>query len=457
MKTAITAAEAATEGEDLLKAINTFSDLFKQIYECRIAYIAMAKSAETLSNLASTFQSQGVYEENAPELDNMNNVSEELWSAYSQGVPSAEEARNLAKGIYDLAVFPKQEDNFFQLATAKDMQTFSAMVNGGMNTIKGKLVADIDMSAVDNFIPIGFNVETANSTDAQANKVNFRGEFDGQLHRISNLKVDYENSIGVGLFGTVYPSVQIRNLILDATCSIRGKDRVGLIGRSSSAGVIKLDCLGNEGSVEATYQAAAGILGNANNGSIAYITNCYSTGHIKAGSGKNAAQICGWLGKVGARITNCWSTSLIEGYDSQAKLFCRFSSNTTLTNCFSIDGDGTQAVRKADYEFASGEITWELNGKSTEKPVWFQKLGTDLVPVLFADHGIVVEKDGTFTNMGGDAIENVEATLGETASVYDVQGRLVRPAMPVSQALQGLPQGMYILRGASVSRKVLVK
>ena len=70
---------------------------------------------------------------------------------------------------------------------------------------------------------------------------------------------------------------------------------------------------------------------------------------------------------------------------------------------------------------------------------------------------IVVEKDGTFTNMGGDAIENVEATLGETASVYDVQGRLVRPAMPVSQALQGLPQGMYILRGASVSRKVLVK
>lgn len=457
LKTAITAAEAATEGEDMLKAINTFSDLFKQIYECRIAYIAMAKSAETLSNMASTFQSQGVYEENAPELDNMNNVSEELWSAYSQGVPSAEEARNLAKGIYDLAVFPKQEDNFFQLATSKDMQTFSAMVNGGMNTIKGKLVADIDMSAVDNFIPIGFNVETANSTDAQANKVNFRGEFDGQLHRISNLKVDYENSIGVGLFGTIYPSAQIRNLVLDATCSIRGKDRVGLIGRSNSAGIIKLDCLGNEGSVEATYQAAAGILGNANDGSIAYITNCYSTGHIKAGSGKNAAQICGWLGKVGARITNCWSTSLIEGYDSQAKLFCRFSSNTTLTNCFSIDGDGTQAVRKADYEFASGEITWELNGKSTEKPVWFQKLGTDLVPVLFADHGIVVEKDGTFTNMGGDAIENVEATLGETASVYDVQGRLVRPAMPVSQALQGLPQGMYILRGTSVSRKVLVK
>ena len=32
LKTAITAAEAATEGEDLLKAINTFSDLFKQIY-----------------------------------------------------------------------------------------------------------------------------------------------------------------------------------------------------------------------------------------------------------------------------------------------------------------------------------------------------------------------------------------------------------------------------------------
>ena len=457
LQTAITTAEAATEGDAMLNAINTFSDLFKQIYECRIAYIAMAKSAETLSSLASTFVQQGVYEEEAPELNNMNTVSEQLWSAYSQGEPSAEEARNKAKGIYDLAVFPKQENNFFLLATAKDMQTFSAMVNGGMSTIKGKLVADIDMSAVDNFIPIGFNLPTLNSTDDQANMVNFRGEFDGQLHRISNLNVDYENSIGVGLFGTINPSAQIRNLILDATCTIRGKDRVGLIGRSNSAGVITLDCLGNEGSVEATYQAAAGILGNANNTSIAYITNCYSTGHIKAGSGKNAAQICGWLGKVGARITNCWSTSLIEGYDSQGKLFCRYSGNTTLKNCFSTDGDGSQAMRKSSDAFASGEVTWELNGMSTETPVWFQNLNADLVPVLFADHGIVVKKDGIFVNMGGDAVEKVEATLGETASVYDVQGRLVRPAMPVSQALQGLPQGMYILRGASVSRKVLVK
>lgn len=42
-------------------------------------------------------------------------------------------------------------------------------------------------------------------------------------------------------------------------------------------------------------------------------------------------------------------------------------------------------------------------------------------------------------------------------SVYDMQGRQVRASVPTTNALQGLPQGMYILRGTSASRKAMVK
>lgn len=457
LQAAIAQAEKATEGEEMMQAIDRLSDIFKQVYECRIAYIAMAKAAETLSTMATEFQHQGVFAEDAPELEYMNGVSDQMWTYYTMGTPDAQDARNMAASIFTLSVFPKMQGGYYLLDKPQDLKVFAAMVNSGMSTLRAKLVADIDMAGETGFQPIGFNTETANSSDTEANKVTFKGVFDGQFHRISNLTIESESAIGVGLFGTIMAPAEIKNLILDATCSIKGYDRVGIIGRSTGTGEVKLDCLGNEGSVEAVYQAPAGILGNANAGSLANITNCYSTGSIKAGNGKNASQICGWLGSMGAHITNCWSTADIEGYDAQDKLFCRYGGNTMLVNCYSTSGDGSQADKLAAEDFASGRVTWLLNGEASEEPVWFQKLGEDQHPMLDSARGVVVKKDSGYVNESGDAVQDVAATVGHTVSVYDVQGRLVRAAGPASQALQGLPRGMYILRGASASRKVMVK
>lgn len=457
LQAAISEAEKATDGEAMMKAINTLSDIFKQVYECRIAYIALAKAAENLSHMASAFHDQGVFDENAHELEYMNGVSEQMWTYYSNSTLDAEDALRMANDIYSLSVFPKRQEEYYLLSNPQDLKVFSAMVNSGMSTLKAKLTADIDMSNEENFYPIGYNVDTHNSSATEADKVTFKGVFDGQLHRISNLKIELESSVGVGLFGTLMAPAEIKNLILDATCHIKGYDRVGLIGRSNGTGTVKLDCLGNEGSVEAVYQAPAGIMGNANAGSLALITNCYSTGSIKAGNGKNAAQICGWLGSMGAVITNCWSTAEIEGYDSQDKLFCRYGGNTMLINCYSTNGDGTQANRQTTDDFASGMVTWMLNGENNDAPIWYQKLGTDLHPVLYADHGVVVKKDGGYINDSGSGLERVAGTLGYIVNVYDVQGRLVRQSQPTDKALDGLPKGMYILRGASSSRKVLNK
>lgn len=458
LKSAIAQGEQATEGAQMLQVIDRLSDIFQQVYECRVAYIAMAQAAENLSGMASSFQSQGVFDETSPELENMNNMVDEMWGHYSAGTVSAQEARDLAANVYTINVFPLMADGYYQLGTVRDLRVFSAMVNSGMSSLKAQLTADIDMKGETNFLPIGYNTETDNKTAGDADKVTFNGEFDGQGHHISNLVIDKASSVGVGLFGTLTAPAVISNLVLDANCSIKGYDRVGIIGRSTGAGVVTLSCLGNEGSVVATYQAPAGIMGNANNGSVAYITNCYSTGSIVAGNGKNAAQICGWLGSVGAKLTNCWSTADIEGYDSADKLFCRFGGNVSLVNCHSTSGDGTQVEKNTADEFASGKIAWLLNGESSVAPVWYQTLGTDEHPVLDSTHKVVVKKDdGTYANDAADGVATVAAALGQTVSVYDVQGRLIRSAQPAAQALKGLPQGMYILRGTSSSRKVMVK
>lgn len=458
LKEAMAQGEQATEGVQMMQVIDRLSNIFQQVYECRVAYIAMAQSAEKLSSMASSFQSQGVFAEDSYELEYMNGVADQLWTYYSTGTPDAQNARQLAADIYTLEVFPKQQDGAFQLGTVRDLKVFSAMVNSGMSNIKAQLTADIDMKGETAFLPIGYNTESDNKTAGDADKVTFCGEFDGQGHHISNLVIDRASSVGVGLFGTLTAPAIISNLVLDANCSIKGYDRVGLIGRSTGTGVVTLSCLGNEGSVEATYQAPAGIMGNANNYSVAYISNCYSTGSIKAGNGKNAAQICGWLGNVGAKLTNCWSTADIEGYDSADKLFCRFGGNVSLVNCHSTSGDGTQAEKNTAEEFASGKIAWLLNGESSESPVWYQTLGTDEHPVFDSTHKVVVKKDdGTYANNSADGVATVAAALGKVVSVYDVQGRLVRPAQPAAQALKGLPKGMYILRSPSSSRKVMVK
>lgn len=458
LQKAISAGESAADGEAMMQVINRLSELFQQIYECRTAYVAMARAAENLSLMASSFSNQGIFDENSQELAQMNNASDEMWGHYSNGSVTAEEALALANSIYQLPSFPDYEDGYYMLGTPKDLVVFSAIVNGGIGTANAKLTADLDMTGMDIFHPIGYNVEKDNSSATEADKVTFRGIFDGQGHRISNLVINRESSVGVGMFGTIAAPAEIKNLVLDATCSIRGYDRAGMIGRSNKAGQVTLTRLGNEGSVEAVYQAPAGILGNANNGSLAIFHDCYSTGHIKAGNGKNAAQICGWLGSAGAILTNCWSTAEIEGYDSQSNLFCRFGGNLTLVNCYSTDGDGSQALRVTAEDFASGKITWALNGESTEAPVWFQTLGTDLHPVFDASHGVVIKNaDGTYSNLNGEAIETVTAKVGSVVSVYDMQGRQVRASVPTTNALQGLPQGMYILRGTSASRKAMVK
>lgn len=53
---------------------------------------------------------------------------------------------------------------------------------------------------------------------------------------------------------------------------------------------------------------------------------------------------------------------------------------------------------KTAEEFASGEVTWILNGQSADSPVWFQTLEEDSYPTLDAEHKIVYKVGDDYSN-----------------------------------------------------------
>lgn len=445
------AIEEASEAEGVaekMELIGRFSDLFKQIYDCRLAYTEAFGMQDNLAIAVTKMWEKGLVSDDI--YNSTLDLCEAVGLAYETGSMSAEEARAYIESMSNIAFYPPVKDGVYQISTPQHLSLFSMLVNDGHFNINGALVNDIDMEGVD-FTPIGYN--EANPAGNKDDGYLYSGTFDGQGHRIYNLIIDGTlegtvNAIGVGLFGNITTGARISNLILDKTCSIIGYDRVGLIGRSSKSGGVYLDNLGNEGTVTATYQAGAGIMGNANNGSVAYITNCYSTGAISSGSGKNSAQICGWLGNVGAKITNCWSIAPITGNDSADNLFCR-RGGATFVNNYSNNGtnEKTGAYTMPQESFENGEVCFKLN-EPQDHLVWFQTIGSDMHPVLDRSHSIVYKNDGgDYFNDPEDGIaelqEDNKTGKNLQGTVYNLNGQRVSRAQ----------KGIYIIDGKKISVK----
>ncbi|MEE1087941.1 MAG: T9SS type A sorting domain-containing protein [Bacteroidaceae bacterium] len=458
---AVEAIATATDGAAKMELAGKFSQIFQQIYECRQAYVTMVATAESVYTIIQEMFDQGFIaaEDKDPVLADYNAA----WNAFIEGSYTTDDALAMTEKFNSNTLYPPFKDDAYQLSTTRDWTIFAMMVNAGAADINGVLCADLDFTDTP-FIPIGWNLvdDGASANDTYP----YKGTFDGKGHTISNAVVFKPSAIGVGVFGSIASPAVIRNLRLDSTCAITGNDRAGLVGRSTGSGDVWLENLGNEGTVSANV-AAAGILGNANSGNIAHIKNCYTTGAITQASGvdswKNCAQICGWFGTVGGSVENCWSISTVTGHDGMDQFFTRYGAGNdkvVLINNYSNNGDGKKATVVNLEQMKSGEVTYNLNGGNTENPVWFQTLGEDgdQHPVLDATHLIVFKaEDGTYYNDKENAIVDVNAELGQTVNVYDVQGRLLRSRVPASASLQGMPRGMYILKGQKGVGRTVVK
>lgn len=290
------------------------------------------------------------------------------------------------------------KDGVYQISTAQDLVEFSTTVvaagNGGASAV---LTKDIDMTDVA-FEPIG-------SMDNQ-----YTGSFDGQCHYVRNLNIDTPEKDKVGLFGVVANGATISNLIVDANSSISGHAFVGgIIGSTDGGGSITLKNVGNEATVFAQDVNAAGLVGVSMNGACAInLINCFNTGMV-SGSW-DSASFCGWLGS-GSVIENCYSYSTLASGKNGGSVY---RNGATIKGVL-YDNTGEQGQIIDDEELVSGAFAYQLNGKQSEAPIWFQNLSDDTFdehPIPFSTHPTVYANGAL--NCDGTAKPGSELTYANT-------------------------------------------
>ena len=251
------------------------------------------------------------------------------------------------------------KDDPYKLSNADHLKWFANLVNnsseGADNTgACAELTCDINLGG-SAWTPIGDNN-------------NYYGTFDGRGHTISGLNCSDSEGCA-GLFGYVGDGGTVMNVTVTGTVS--GATAGGVCGYSAGS-----------------------------------ITNCGSTGDV-TGSG-NTGGVCG-LNDLGT-ITGSFSTGTVTGATIAAGV-CGQSNSGTITNCCWLEGTAgygigttgvTGATEMTSAQFTNGEVTWLLNGESTDGP-WRQNLGTgtgsDDYPTLDPMHKKVIEDaDGGYTN-----------------------------------------------------------
>ncbi|MBQ5621705.1 MAG: hypothetical protein IIU92_03685, partial [Bacteroidaceae bacterium] len=302
------------------------------------------------------------------------------------------------------------EDGFYMLGNASQVYWFSRMVNEfGKADWNARLSNDIDMAEYSGLVePIG------NATYP------YRGHFDGQQHRISELHINATSNYA-GFFGRCGNGAIIENFLFDETCSISATGEcVALVGGTYQLdGTVTLRNLGNMGNVYATGKQAAGIFGgNTGSRTTLLIENCFCTGAIEGSS--ECGALVGWGGSGGkATINNCWSCSEVTGYDDGKNLYFARVTDGHLSNNY-CTSDIEQQVSLISYdEIMDGSLCYKLNGDQNTI-AWYQNLDnglTDDQPLPFSNgHAQVYPKgkmlcDGTVDPSGMSYSNNNEVTV----------------------------------------------
>ena len=381
---AIDESKTATTGAQKMALIKRMSELFNKVYACRMAYIKMLQAAERLEDFATKLKIRDLLSE-----DDMNAVfaaTKAAWDAFENGTVSEEGAGELITTLeqfYGNIALPVDEEGTYHLSTGHHLAIFSALVNEGEIKARAVVDADIDMSAEGDFTPIGYTSANGNA---------FQGHLDGQGHTISNVTItaDADNTNHLGFIGLLYTGTVVNLTLKDLTInnySLTAVARGGLVGRDGSGTIRNCSVLNytfnDQPVVEISTTATGGIVGylSSSTSSVCENNYAYHCNRIVEGA-STILPIYGNKGSSASNVTN--------NYDSR---------------------------RTTDEQFASGEITYLLNGEQSTNPVWFQTLGVDEYPVLSKDSKVVYQlEDGTYSN---DPAPTIEYTAPD-ADVLDV-------------------------------------
>ena len=281
----------------------------------------------------------------------------------------------------------QDSEGYWIISTPADLKEFSRIVNSGMyRTANAKLTADLDMSEVTDFCPIGvIDNGDSYSKGAALSNLGFAGTFEGQKHVIRNLTAPYNPSYGAsGVFGLVTGTVRdlgIDNYVFD---------------------------FGEKDPYSGRFAALAGQLVEGR------IENCWVTGSTVIHPNEIVAALV--AGNYGGTVSRCWEFSNdIQAYSRAGRLVGDPADDNgvrrgTQEYCVSegaVAGTYTSTLIDCYSDmptdaFLSGEVTFRLNGDQKEI-VWYQTIGEDNLPTMDSSRGKVFAQ-GEF-NCDGSAKE----------------------------------------------------
>ncbi len=199
----------------------------------------------------------------------------------------------------------------YKISTLEDFVAFRNYVNEGnnCNKVTVTLEADIDLSSIENWEPIG-----SKSTP-------FNGTFDGQGHTISNLKCDYadEGRSYVGLFGWTNNG-EIKNFTLE-NAEVSGYLGVGAVAGCPYTSDYTNITLTGDVKVEG-FAYVGGMLGRNAYGDLTGLTIDVNDGsYVKADSVDDdgtawrtyVGGVVGFMGEGGHKLTDISSNIDVEG------------------------------------------------------------------------------------------------------------------------------------------------
>gem|GEM_PF-2543235 len=246
----------------------------------------------------------------------------------------------------------------YTLTSADQLAGLAQLVNNGTDSFNGKTILlgnDINLSTYSNWVPIGTSTNP------------FKGTFDGQNYKITNLTIDTPNEKFVGLFGKINPGT-VTNL---------GLEDVTLVGLESVGGLAGSFVTGSVTNVHAknvvinSTHWAGGLVGYSYasyfNSSVENVTVTLAWDTDANDNGDKAGGIVGYQGEGDYNFTNCTATNVdITGVRDVGGLVGAVQYGNTFTNCQVINGLVT-----ADETTGSDSSPWAggLIGRAVGSPI----------------------------------------------------------------------------------------
>ena len=416
LQNAIDAVGGAETVEAKAELAETFSRLFLKVYEGKRAYIDLFNYAFTLEWLEGEnlpicekdendewYETDDMVFSDA-ETDALYEALEDMDAAFRNGTFSTEEALHPETALSPEAaealvnIVPEKDDaGYYLISNPKQFVAFRALVNSLDNTLKGKLVNDVDMYGV-GMQPIRFNSV-------------YSGTFDGQGFALENVYINHPGDMHTALFFELQ-NATVKNLKLTGEYYSDQQRMAGLTAWTS--GTTKIDnceiavALYSEKEGDGTHGGVMAVHGRGGN---CTVSNCLVACKFIGPNTFSVGGVCGWRDAT----LNIKNTLILSEYDL-ADEPSSYQTSTVSRNGYTDQGNvfyGPTAYREGginqatlvtDEQLASGEITYKLNGSTSEGDLaWFQTIGTDLTPHLFGGDVVYFANGRYLNSQGGDA------------------------------------------------------